>query len=63
MRTSVEKHFHTIEEAEQELDFPISQPGYMPEGFVLAAVVYSQSEQREETSISVYRWFKFDLNF
>ncbi len=35
MRTSVEKHFHTIEEAEQELDFPISQPGYMPEGFVL----------------------------
>ncbi len=52
MRTSVEKHFHTIEEAEQELDFPISQPGYMPEGFVLAAVVYSQSEQREKLQLA-----------
>lgn len=52
MRTSVEKHFHTITEAEQELDFPISQPGYLPEGFVLAGIVYSQSEQREKVQLA-----------
>lgn len=52
MRTSVEKHFRTIAEAEQDLDFPISQPGYMPEGFVLAGVVYSQSQQRETVQLA-----------
>jgi outer membrane lipoprotein-sorting protein len=52
MRTSIEKHFQTLEEAEQAIDFPISRPGYLPEGFMLAAVIYSQSQQREKVQLA-----------
>jgi outer membrane lipoprotein-sorting protein len=48
MRKSVEQHFQSIEEAQPEVSFPISEPAYMPPGFVLTSVIHSPTTKRGE---------------
>ena len=52
MRTSVEKHFQTIEEAQEYVNFPISEPEYIPSGFTLASISISRSKQREKVQLA-----------
>ncbi len=52
MRTTVEKRFHTIEEAQQEVGFSISEPGYLPPGFILASVIFSKTTRGEKVQLA-----------
>ena len=52
VQKSVEKHFRTVEEAQQETGFPISMPDYISPGFELASVIQSPSEQGEKVQLA-----------
>lgn len=52
MRTSLEKHFQTIQEAQKYISFPISEPEYLPPGFMLATVIHSKTKQREKVQLA-----------
>ncbi|PIE28985.1 hypothetical protein CSA57_11020 [candidate division KSB3 bacterium] len=52
VRKSVEKYFHTVEEAQEETGFPIVEPEYISQGFKLASVIQSPSKRGEKVQLS-----------
>ena len=52
METSVENHFHTVEEAQIQVGFHIAAPTYMTPGFLLNAVISSPTERGEKVQLS-----------
>ena len=52
VKTSVEKHFRSVQEAQQETSFRISKPGYISPGFELASVIQSPSKRGEKVQLS-----------
>ncbi|MCP4399448.1 MAG: hypothetical protein GY801_19380 [bacterium] len=52
VQKSVEKHFRTVEEAQQETGFHISVPGYISPGFELASVIQSPSKRGEKVQLA-----------
>ncbi len=51
METSVENHFHTIEEAQTQASFSIVAPTYLPPGFLLNSVISSPTERGEKVQL------------
>ncbi len=52
VQKSVEKHYRTIEEAQEAVGFEISQPQYMPPGFELASVILVPTERGEKVQLA-----------
>jgi len=52
METSVENHFHAVEEAQAQVNFSIAAPSYMPPGFILNGVISSPTERGEKVQLS-----------
>ena len=52
METAEEKHFQTLEEARQQVRFPISVPQYMPAGFVLSSIISSPTARGEKVHLA-----------
>lgn len=49
---SVEQSFQSIEEAQRYVSFPISEPTYMPSGFILSAVIVSKTTGGEKIQLA-----------
>jgi outer membrane lipoprotein-sorting protein len=49
---SVEQIFQSIEEAQEYVNFSISEPTYMPSGFILSAVIVSKTTQGEKIQLA-----------
>ncbi len=52
MQTTIEKSFRTIEDARKEVNFPISEPEYLPSGFSLATVILSKTKYGEKVQFA-----------
>ncbi len=52
MRATIEKSFQTIEDARKEVNFPLSEPEYLPPGFSLAAVILSKTKQGKKVQLT-----------
>lgn len=52
LKTSVEQTFQTGTEAQQEVNFAISQPTYLPPGFILSSAIVTKTEHRERVQLT-----------
>lgn len=52
LKTSVEQSFQSVAEAQKFASFPISEPAYLPPGFVFSAAIVSKTEQGEKIQLA-----------
>ncbi len=52
LKTTVEQNFQSVEEAQDHVSFPISEPKYMPSGFILSVVIVSKTKQGEKVQLA-----------
>jgi len=52
IKTSIEQSFQSLEEAQEHVSFPVSEPKYMPAGFILSAVIVSKTKQGEKIQLA-----------
>ena len=49
---SVEQSFQSVKEAQEHVSFSISEPTYMPSGFILSTVIVSKTKQGEKIQLA-----------
>jgi outer membrane lipoprotein-sorting protein len=49
---SVEQSFQSVKEAQEHVSFSISEPTYMPSGFILSTVIISKTKQGEKIQLA-----------
>jgi outer membrane lipoprotein-sorting protein len=50
--TSVEQTFQSVNEAQKAVSFSISEPAYLPPGFILSSVIVSKTQQKERVQLT-----------
>jgi outer membrane lipoprotein-sorting protein len=52
VKPSIEQSFHSLEEAQEHVNFPITEPKYMPLGFILSSVIVSKAKEGEKVQLT-----------